>query len=246
MIQDGAMENVDLIIALHVDSSLPVGDIGLIPGPAAAGVDTLYATILGRGGHGSKPETTIDPIYIASHVVLALCAVPARRVSAKEPAVISLGSIHGGQINNVIPEQVEFSATIRYTNPDTQQLLHREIVRALGISRAMGGDYEHQIVIGYPPMSNDPDVISLLSRVGADIVGPDHIKFLEPDMGSEDFGFFSRLAPGAMFYLGCEIHNDTRQHHNPRFDIDEECLHLGTAILTEAALRVLQGEEISG
>ena len=171
MIQDGAMDNVDLIIALHVDSSLPVGDIGLIAGPAAAGVDTLYATILGHGGHGSKPETTIDPIYIASHVVLALCAVPARRVSAKEPAVISLGSIHGGQTNNVIPERVEISATIRYTNSETQQLLHREIERALEIARAIGGDCDHQIVIGYPPMTNNPNVISLLSRVAADLVG---------------------------------------------------------------------------
>jgi amidohydrolase len=242
MIQDAAMENVNAIIALHVDSSVAVGDVGLIAGPASAGVDTLYATILGRGGHGSRPESTVDPIYIASHVVLALYGILARRVPANSPAVISVGSIHGGQADNVIPEQVDLSATIRYTHSEIQQLLHREIERALNVARAMGGDFDHRIVIGYPPMVNDPDIVELLNQVASSFLGTDHVCHLEPEMGAEDFGFFSALAPGAMFMLGAKLQDDERQHHNPRFDIDERCLPIGAAILAEAALRLLRRE----
>ena len=242
MIQDAAMENLNAIIALHVDSSVAVGDVGLIAGPASAGVDTLYATILGRGGHGSRPESTVDPIYIASHVVLALYGILARRVPANSPAVISVGSIHGGQADNVIPEQVDLSATIRYTHSEIQQLLHREIGRALNVARALGGDFDHRIVIGYPPMVNDPDIVELLNQVASSFLGTDHVCHLEPEMGAEDFGFFSALAPGAMFMLGAKLQDDERQHHNPRFDIDERCLPIGAAILAEAALRLLRGE----
>jgi amidohydrolase len=246
MIEDGALEDVAAIIALHVDSSIPVGDIGLTAGPAAAGVDTLYATIRGHGGHGSRPESTVDPIYIASHTVLALYGILARRVPAKEPAVISVGSIHGGQADNVIPEDVKISATIRYTKPEIQQLLHREIAQALGVARALGGDYDYHIVVGYPPMSNDPEVIELLDEVTTELMGPGHVQHLELEMGSEDFGFFSAQVPGAMFMLGCKIEEDERQHHNPRFDIDERCLPIGAAILAEGALRLLRQGGISG
>jgi len=243
MIQDGAMEDVSAIIALHVDSSIPAGVIGLVKGPAAAGVDTLYATILGQGGHGSKPEETVDPIYIASHVILALYGILARRVPAHHPAVISVGSIHGGQASNVIPEKVELSATIRYTDSETQKLLHREIEKALGIARAMGGDCDHRISIGCPPMSNDPAVVELVSRVSSGLLGPDQVQYLEPMMGSEDFCFFTELVPGAMFMLGCKLGDEERQHHNPHFDIDERCLPIGAAVLAETTLQLLHREK---
>jgi amidohydrolase len=246
MIEDGAMDDVAAIIALHVDSSISVGDIGLTWGPAAAGVDTLYATIRGRGGHGSRPETTVDPIYIASHTILALYGILARRVPAKEPAVISVGSIHGGQADNVIPEDVAIKATIRYAKPEIQQLLHREIDQALGVARALGGDCDYRIVVGYPPMSNDPGVTDLLQDVTNDLLGPSHVQQLDLEMGSEDFGFFSALAPGSMFMLGCKLEGDERQHHSPRFDIDERCLPIGAAILAEGAVRLLESERLRG
>jgi amidohydrolase len=215
-----------------------------VAGPSAAGVDTLYATILGHGGHGSRPESTVDPIYLSSYVIQALHGILSRRIPAKAPAVISIGSIHGGQINNVIPEEVELSATIRYTKEETQRQLHREIERALGVARAMGGDYTYRIVIGYPPMSNDPEVVALIDQVATELLGPGHIEQLELEMGSEDFGFFSRLAPGAMLMLGCRLEGDERQHHNPRFDIDEACLPIGAAILARSALRLFEGAAV--
>lgn len=240
MIEDGAMEGVDTVLALHVDSAVPVGDIELEVGPSAAGVDTLYATILGEGGHGSTPHKVIDPIYIAGHVILALHGIVSRRLPPFASAVISIGSIHGGQADNVIPERVELTATIRYQEPAVQKQLHAEIERALGVARTMGGDYETKILIGFPPVSNDSSAVELLKGVAADLLGDEHIKTPEPQMGSEDFGFFSTLAPGAMFMLGGRIEEDERRHHHPRFDIDERCLPIGTAILTEAALRFLR------
>jgi amidohydrolase len=240
MIQSGAMEGVSGVIALHVDPAIPVGAIGLLAGPAMAGIDTLNATILGQGGHGARPEAAVDPVYIASHVVLALYGIVARRVPAIRPAVISIGSIHGGQVSNVIPEKVELSATIRYMDSATRQLLHHEIERVLDIARSMGGDCHYQIITVGPPTSNDPAVINLIGKVTADLLGPDHALQIEPLMGSEDFCFFSDLVPGAMFRLGCKIEGDERQHHNPRFDVDERCLSIGAAMLAETALRLLR------
>jgi amidohydrolase len=239
MVEDGAMEGVETVIALHVDSSVPAGDVSLAAGPVSAGVDSFYATIIGEGGHGAQPHLTVDPIHIAGHVVLALHGIVSRRLKPTDPAVISIGSIHSGKAENVIPERVELTGTIRYMEPAVQERLHAEIERALGVARAMGGDYALRIEIGYPPMFNDAGVVELLRDVAGDSVGEGHVRTCEPEMGAEDFGYFSSLAPGAMFMLGCRIEGDERIAHSPRFDIDERCLPIGVAILARAALRLL-------
>ena len=242
MIEDGVMENVSAVLALHVDSSVPVGRIVTKEGPSSAGVDTFQASILGEGGHGAYPHTVVDPIHIAGHVILGLHAIVSRKLHPREPAVISIGSIHGGQADNVIPEQVEVTGTIRYLEPRVQEQLHAEIERALGIAATMGGDYTLQIVRGYPPTSNDPEIIRLLERVGARLLGADRVQTGQLEMGSEDFGYYGLLVPSAMFGLGCRIDGDERRHHSPRFDIDDRCLPEGTAVLAEAALHLLRGE----
>jgi amidohydrolase len=240
MAEDGAMEGVDAVLALHVDGSVPVGDITVDAGPASAGADTFYATIVGRGGHGAMPHEAVDPIYIAGHVILALHGVVSRRLHPCDQAVVSIGSIHGGQADNVIPARVEISGTIRFMEAKVQDQIHAEIERALGVARALGGDYELKIEVGCPPMINDAEVVDLLREVATDLLGAGHIQPPEPEMGAEDFGAFSELAPGAMFMLGCRIEGDERKAHNPRFDVDERCLPVGAAILAEAALRRLR------
>ncbi len=243
MIQDGAMEGVDAALALHVDPSVRAGDIVLETGPSSAGVDTFYTTILGSGGHGASPHKAVDPIYIAAHVVLALHGIVSRRLDPMAPAVISIGSIHGGHADNVIPDRVELTGTIRYMKPEVQRQIHAEIERALQIARVLGGDYELHLEIGYPPMMNDARIVELFRKVALDLLGEEHIQPPHPGMGAEDFGYFSELAPGAMLGLGCRIERDERVAHSPRFDIDERCLPVGAAILAEAALRLLQGEK---
>lgn len=242
MIEDGALEGVDVVLALHVDADLETGAIMLGSGMVSAGVDTLYASIIGEGGHGAMPHEVVDPIYISGHVILALNGIVSRRLKPYEPAVLSLGSIHAGVADNVIPERVDITGTIRYMNKEVQKVIHAEIERALSIAESLGGKYEHRIVIGYPPMNNDSNVVNLISEVGGEIIGRDNIHDHDPEMGSEDYAFFTNAVPGAMFTLGSRIEGDVRRHHNPRFDIDERCLALGVAILAKATLRMLRGE----
>ncbi|MGQ9467926.1 MAG: M20 metallopeptidase family protein [Anaerolineae bacterium] len=242
MIQDGAMEGVEAVLALHVAPLIPTGKIGLEVGPASAGVDTFYVTLIGKGGHGAAPHQTVDPIYILGHVILGLHGIVSRRLEPMVPAVISIGAVHGGQADNVIPDRVELKGTIRYTKPEVQRQIHTEIERVLQMARALGGDYELRITTGYPPMVNDAGIVEVLRRVVVDLLGEEGLHPPHLGMGAEDFGFFSALAPGAMFDLGCRIEGDERVAHSPRFDIDERCLPIGTAVLAESALRLLRGE----
>lgn len=240
MIEDGALDGVTRVLALHVDASLPVGDIVVNEGVVNAGVDSFQATVLGEGGHGAYPHTVVDPIHIAGHVVLGLHGIVSRRIRPSDPAVISIGSIHGGEAENVIPERVDLSGTIRYLEPEVQETLHLEIARALGMAEKMGGSYDLQIDIGYPPMLNDPDVVAVIREVGVDLLGVEHVGSDDLHMGAEDFAFYNALAPGAMFNLGCKIEGDERKHHNPRFDVDEACLPIGAALLAAMTLRLLR------
>jgi amidohydrolase len=240
MIEDGAMQDVDAVIALHVGASINTGDIELGAGNSAAGVDTFYGTIIGRGGHGSTPHKVIDPIFITGYVILALNSIISRRLHPFDQAVISIGSIHGGTIDNVIPERVEMSGTIRFLSKKVQKKLHEEIERAFEVAKAMGADYELRIVEGYPPMQNEPGIVKLLEETAADLIGKEHIQEPEPEMGAEDFGFFMEDAPGAMFFLGCKMEDFERRHHDPQFDVNEECFPIGAAMFAEAAMRYLK------
>ncbi len=240
MVQDGAMEGVDMVLAQHVDPALPVGDISVEIGPASGGVDSWFAAIIGKGGHGARPHETVDPIYLSAHVIMALNALISRRMSTFDPAVVSIGAIHGGAAENVIPDRVEINGTLRFMEARVQKQIHAEIRRAFELARALGGEYELRFEIGAPPMQNHPDAVKLIREVAGEMVGAEHVLLPEKDLGAEDFGCFSDIAPGAMFTLGTRIEGDERFGHNPRFDIDEQALPIGTAILAEAALRFLR------
>lgn len=240
MIEDGAMQGVQGNLALHVDASLPVGCISLEDGPNSAGVDTFYASIIGKGGHGASPHKAIDPIYIAGHVILALHGIVSRRLHPCEPAVVSICSIHAGGASNVIPDRVEISGTIRFMEESVRKQIHQEIKNALQVARSLGGDYELELEIGYPPMHNDPGMVSLIREVAVGLLGTEQVRIPPKEMGSEDFGFFCEHAPGAMFYLGALLEGDERHHHSPTFDIDERCLPVGTALLAQTALHFLE------
>jgi amidohydrolase len=240
MMQDGVMEGVDGVLALHVDPDFAVGDIAVEAGPASAGVDTFYAKIIGRGGHGARPQDVVDPIHIAGHVILAINTIVSRQLDPFAPAVISIGSIHGGKTDNVIPETVEFIGTIRFMVSNIQNKIHAELEKAFEVARTLGGDYSLKIVKGYPSILNDDRMVKLLRSVGKDLLGEEHLQLQEDDMGAEDFAFFCQATPGAMFRLGCAMEGEKREVHNPRFDIDESCLPIGVAVLAEAACRFLQ------
>lgn len=240
MIQDGAAEGLDGIFALHVDPDLGVGKITVDDGYSSAGVDTFYAAVIGNGGHGAYPHRAVDPIFISSLVIQGLNGIVSRRIHPFSPAVVSVGSIHGGAASNVIPDEVELCGTIRFMQPEVQELIHSEVERALSISRSLGGDYRLKWEIGYPPMLNHAGAAELIRKVGRELLGEENVGIPEEEMGAEDFGFFTQAAPGAMFYLGAMIEGDVRFGHQSRFDIDERCLPIGTALLAQIALTYLK------
>lgn len=237
MIADGAMKDVRLVIAQHVDPQTPVGQIRIAEGPFSGGVDSIFATILGVGGHGAWPHTTVDPITIAGHVILALQSIVSRRLDPFAPAVVSLGSIHAGQAENVIPEHVEITGTLRYMDHKVQRQIHTEIERAMGIARTLGGDYALKIEIGTPPMINHAGAVDLIVQTAGDVIRRENVLPPENNLGAEDFGCFTEVAPGAMYALGCGIEGDERHLHSPSFDLDERCMAVGAAILAETIWR---------
>jgi amidohydrolase len=240
MVQDGAMDGVELVIAMHVEPTTPVGAIRIRSGPASGGVDSWFGEIIGTGGHGAHPHQTIDPFYITAHVILVLNGIVSRRLDPFDPAVVSVGSLHGGFTENVIPERVKLTGTLRYTEKRVQEQIHAEIRRAFELACTLGGDYELEFQIGTPPMINSPLASDLIAAVAVDLLGRQNVLPWKDEMGAEDFGCFMELAPGAMFALGTWSGRFQCHLHNSDFDLDESCLPVGAAILAETALRFLR------
>jgi amidohydrolase len=240
MIEDGALEDLDAVIALHVSSGIPTGQIRITPGYDHAAVDSFYAIIKGEGGHGAYPHQTVDPTFILAQVINAIHGVRARRINPMRPAVISIGAINAGSANNVIAEEVKMNGTIRSYDDETRQQLWDELERAFGVAKALGGDYELKIVKGYPAGYNDPDVSALIRDIGSNMLGKDGLAPDEPGMGAEDFSYMCLKAPGAMFSLGAQYDEVKRPHHSSNFDLDESAFPIGAAILAESVVRLLQ------
>jgi amidohydrolase len=240
MIQDGAMEGVDLVIALHVEPATPAGAIRIDSGPASGGVDSWFGEIIGKGGHGAHPHQSIDPFYLTAHVIMALNGIVSRRLDPFDPAVVSVGSINGGFTENVIPERVKITGTLRYTEKRVQEQLHAEIRRAFEIACTLGGKYELNFQIGTPPMINSALASDLIATVATELLGRENVLGWKDELGAEDFGCFMELAPGAMFALGSGSERFHCLLHNPDFDLDESSLPVGSAVLAEVVLRFIR------
>ncbi|HEX9331274.1 MAG TPA: amidohydrolase, partial [Anaerolineales bacterium] len=240
MSAEGAMDGVDYVIAQHVDPLKSVGTIGINAGPSSGGVDSWYATITGKGGHGAHPNTTIDPFYLMSHVIIALNAITSRRINPFDPAVVSIGSVSGGFTENVIPESVRITGTLRFTDEAVHQQIQEEMRRAFDIVKVLGGEYKLEFLIGGPPMINDKMVSEVIEKAGQEMLGAENVHEIVKTLGAEDFGEFLKHAPGAMFTLGTQKagHEEYLLHH-PKFDLDERALPIGTAMLVETAKRFL-------
>ncbi|KAB8140987.1 amidohydrolase [Chloroflexia bacterium SDU3-3] len=243
MIRDGALEGLDAVIALHVDSTAPLGEISLRGQYASAAVDSFKAWITGSGGHGAYPHETTDPLWTLGPVMMALHGIVARRINPMQPAVMSLGEIHGGSASNVIPGEVYIHGTLRSFDAQVREQLLAEVERALGVARALGCDYRIEVERGYPAGANDPRVSEWIAQVARDTLGPDSVDTTRLGMGAEDFAYMTQAAPGAMFMLGAALPDGVlRAHHTAIFNIDERALSHGAAILAETTRRFLTGE----
>jgi amidohydrolase len=243
MVEEGALGGVDAVIAIHVDSTLPVGQVTVRSGWVSAAVDDFQGYITGSGGHGAYPHETTDPVFMLIPVLTALYGIRSRRINPMEPAILSVGAVQGGGASNVIPHEVFINGTLRSFSEATRTRLADEVEKAFAVARAYGGDYRLKIQRGYPAGWNNEKVAGWLEQVAGGFLGAGAIDNTRTGMGAEDFSYMAQQAPGAMLMLGGAIDDGVlRPHHTPIFDIDERCLPIGAAILAETAARFLKGE----
>lgn len=240
MVEEGALDNLDAVIALHVASEKPAGKVGIDAGYVTAAEDSFYITLTGSGGHGAYPHYGIDPTFILAQVINAIHGIRARRIDPTKPATLSIGSIHAGSVTNVIPSKVEICGTIRTFDEATRARMKSELERALQVARALGGDFELRIAPGYPATRNDSAVADLIRATAEELLGADALLPSEQGMGAEDFSYMAQKAPGAMFILGAKYDDADRPHHTPVFDISEDALPVGAAMLAEVTCRLLK------
>ncbi|CAK6478199.1 amidohydrolase [Peribacillus simplex] len=243
MVQAGVYDKVDAAIALHMCPWLPVGDVQMSDGYSMANVDVFEAKIYGTGGHGAYPELGTDPIWMLGPVMQALHGIVARKISALDAAVISIGQIHAGTASNIIPTEVLIEGTIRSYTPETRDLLALELKKAISIVEHLGGSFSLNIERGEPALNNSALVNQLITEAMLEIYPEIQITKRPFGLGGEDFGYVTQKIPGSMFFLGCaQKEGVQRDLHTPIFDIDETCLPIGTAILAHTAVRFLNGE----
>lgn len=245
MIRDGVLENPrpTSIIGQHVFPLLPVGKIGFREGMYMASCDELYLKVIGKGGHGAAPELAIDPIVIASNIIVSLQQIISRNASPKQPTVLTFGKIEGGSTTNVIPNEVNIAGTFRAMNEEWRaEGLKRIKKMAESLAEGMGGKCEVTISPGYPFLKNDPEVTRRIKQAACEYVGEQNVVDIDITLGAEDFAYYSQIVPASFYRLGTrnEAKGITSYVHTPTFDIDEEALKISSGLMAWMAISELE------
>lgn len=239
MVNEGALQNpaVDVIAGLHVHPTVKTGETSITEGYATACADSFDIKIIGKGGHAAHPHLSIDPIAIASTVIASLQQVVSRNVDPLESIVLTIGKINGGFARNVIAPEVTLEGTVRLLNPNLRPLVKEKMDEYLkGITEGMGGTYEFTYTDGIPSVYNEPTLIPDLQHSIDKILGENQLLKVKPSMGGEDFSYYTNKIPGVFFRLGTNGSEDTSYpNHHPKFNVDEEALPYGSAILVQFA-----------
>lgn len=245
MIREGVLENpyADKVYALHLWNLIPTGKISVRKGIFCAQADAFTIKVKGKGGHGSAPNKTVDPIIIATHMVQALQAVPSREIDPLTPFVLSVCKIQSGNTFNVIPEEAEIQGTVRSFDQDLAEKVSKRVKTiAQNISEAFLGEAEVDYQFGYPPGENDEKEAELVKEIAKEVIGEENIEDLGPSMGGEDFSYFLEKRPGAMFWLGSSNEEKGLIHpyHSAFFDFDEESMAIGIEIFAKIVMKNLE------
>lgn len=245
MIRDGALKNPEpaSIIGQHVMPLLPVGKIGFREGRYMASSDEIYLKVIGKGGHGAAPELAVDPVLIASHIVVALQQLISRNASPKQPTVLTFGKITGMGATNIIPDEVNLAGTFRALDESWRETgLSRLKKMAEMIAEGMGARCEVDIHRGYPCLENNPALTRRIRAAATEYVGAENVVDIDLTLGSEDFAYYSQVIPASFYRLGTrnEAKGITSYVHTPTFDIDEEALSISTGLMAWMAVRELQ------
>ena len=243
MIRDGVLENphVDAMIGQHVWPQYPVGTAAIRNGAMMASSDRFHITVHGKSSHGSAPEDGVDAIVIASQVINALQTIVSRQVSPRDAAVVTIGTIHGGDRYNVIANSVKLEGTSRNLNPEVRNKMPERIGQiAKGVAESMGGSCEVEYFKGYAPTVNDPAMFELVHGVMRQVIGDGTNLPEMPALGGEDFSFYCERIPCAFFWLGVRTPEQPFYPiHNGCFSPDENALPVGIEIAVRSALAFL-------
>ncbi|MBL7863583.1 MAG: amidohydrolase [Cyclobacteriaceae bacterium] len=244
MIRDGALKNPapSGIIGQHVMPLLPVGTVGFREGMYMASSDEIYLKVIGKGGHAAAPELIIDPVLIASHIIIGLQQVISRQANPRQATVLSFGKVRAEGATNVIPDEVTIAGTFRALDESWRELALKKIEKmAQGIAESMGGRCEVVISRGYPYLENNAGLTRRIRLAAEEYLGKDKVVDLDITLGSEDFAYYSHVIPASFYRLGTR--NDakgiTSYVHTPTFDIDEDALAIGPGLMAWMAIREL-------
>lgn len=241
MIEQGALNNVDVIIGAHLWQPLPVGSAGITPGAVMAAGDRFEITVTGRGGHGSMPHQTIDPLLTAANLVVELNHIVSRNIDPLESAAVSIGTFHAGNAFNIIPGNAVLQGTVRTFSQITRTTIFERIEQiTAGICSASGAVYSLTKELGYPPLINNPDVAAVLLTTARQYLGDQAALPIKPITVSEDFAYYLEKVAGAFIFIGAGNQPDgiSYPHHHEQFDIDETSLRYAMEILSLAAIKL--------
>ncbi|MBQ6908973.1 MAG: amidohydrolase [Synergistaceae bacterium] len=238
-IKEGVLDGVDAVFGMHIgsilDPKIPSGTFIVIPGCCMASYDRFILKVKGTGCHGSTPEKGVDPVTIASHIVISLQEVIAREIAAPSPAVITIGKIGGGFAYNVIPNEVEIEGTTRAFDDGVRQFMAKRIGEiSSSVAATFRGSCDYEMDWGAPPVINDAEMAKLAGNAAIRVLGAENVQTSRPspNMAGEDFAYYLAERPGAFMFLSSSDpakHTDV-PHHNPKFDVDEDVLYQGSAV----------------
>ncbi len=247
MLADGVLENPrpDVALGLHVWNDQPLGLVAAGAGGVMAAADIFSIKVQGKGGHGAQPHLCVDAVLIASQVVVALQSVVARHVDPRQTAVATVGSMHAGTAFNIIADTAELTGTIRTFDAATRDSLIQRMTEVVEhTARALGGSATLEVKRISPATVNAASAAHIVRETAGEMLGAEHVTGDQFTMTAEDMSEFLNRVPGCFFFIGSANAEKglNAPHHNPRFDIDEEVLPLGVAVLTGAALRYLSNK----
>lgn len=245
MIKEGVLENPKpiSIFGQHVATNVPVGKIGFREGMYMASTDELYIKVIGKGGHGAMPDACIDPIVIASHIIVAMQQIISRNKNPKFPSVLTFGKIEGLGATNVIPDEVNIAGTFRAMDESWRsEGLAKMKKLAEGIAEAMGGEAIFEVVKGYPFLQNNPELTRKAKAAAIAYMGEENVVDLDLWMAGEDFAFYTHHVDACFYRLGIrnEAKGITNGVHTPNFDIDEDALAIGPGLMAWLAVNELK------
>lgn len=245
MIQDGALQNPipSGILGQHVAPNIPVGKIGFREGMYMASADELYLTVKGKGGHGAMPDICVDPILIASHIIVAMQQIISRNKNPRLPSVLTFGKIEGLGATNIIPDEVRIQGTFRAMDEVWRaEGLAKMKKLAEGMAEAMGGTCEFEVLKGYPFLQNNPALTRRMKEAAIEYMGAEHVIDLDIWMAAEDFAWYTHHVDACFYRLGTrnEARGIISGVHTPTFDIDEQALEIGPGLMAWLAIQELQ------